>query len=225
MPCRWYSQRLMDTDMELLDRWCAGDRDAGSALFKRYYVPIGQFFANKVECDVEELVQSTFLACVTQRDRFRRQSSFRTFLFAIARYSLYDYLRKRKRKAGKFDPHVTSLRDMGTTPRTRIARRERHAQLLQALSSLPLDTQILLELYYWEKMDNAALAQVFDIEKASVRSRLHRARGRLRAAMDELIAPNSAEQTSLSDLDAWALAMREQRPGPTDPDSQKPIDT
>lgn len=203
----------MDTDLELFDRWCAGDANAGSALFKRYYVPIGQFFANKVESDVEELVQSTFLACVTRRDHFRRQSSFRTYLFAIARYSLYDYLRKQKRHAGKFDPHVTSLRDLGTTPRTRIARRERHAQLLQALCTLPLDTQILLELYYWEKMDNAALAQVFEIEMVSVRSRLHRARARLRARMEELMAADGVAQTSLEDLDAWAHALRDQRPG------------
>ena len=205
--------RGMDPDLELLDRWCAGDAAAGSALFKRYYVPIGQFFANKLQSDIEELVQSTFLACVKRRDHFRRQSSFRTFLFAIARFTLYEHLRKKKRNAGRFDPHITSLKDLGTTPRTRMARQERSAQLLQALCSLPLDTQILLELFYWERMDHNALSQVFDIEPSSIRSRLHRARSLLRTRMADLIASGGGDAPSLENLDAWARALRDEQAG------------
>lgn len=203
----------MDTDLELLDRWCAGDRDAGSELFERYFVAIGQFFANKIKNDVEELVQATFLACTRRRDHFRRESTFRTYLFSIARYTLYDYLRKQQRHSDKFDPGVTSLQDFATTPRSRMARQEQHMLLLQALCTLPIEQQILLELHYWEKMSNAELAQVFDVAMPTIRTRLHRARALLRSRMASLITVKGGQEPSAENLDAWARALENQRPG------------
>ena len=50
------------TDLELLERWRAGDRAAGSALFKRHVGWIERYFGSRVDCDVDDLVQSTFEA-------------------------------------------------------------------------------------------------------------------------------------------------------------------
>ena len=202
----------MSDDLELLDRWCAGDQDAGEKLFERYYVAIGQFFANKVEDDFEELVQTTFLTCMRRRDRFRRECSFRTFLFTIARYTLYDYLRDRARYRGRFDPNVTSVWDMATTPRSRIARQERQQLLLRALCQLPLESQLLLELHYWEQLGNADLAQVFEVAMPTVRTRLHRARQQLRKRMASLLARPDGEPPSVESLEEWVAALQGQRP-------------
>jgi len=44
----------------------------------------------------EDLVQETFLAAIKARDRFKGQSSEKTWLFGILKHKLIDYYRKRK---------------------------------------------------------------------------------------------------------------------------------
>ena len=202
----------MATDLELLERWRAGDRDAGNQLFERHFSSICRFFENKIQGDVEELVQSTFLACVNNRDSFQNKSSFRTYLFSIARYQLYGYYRGKKRDGDALDFGVTSLVDLGTGPRSRLARGEDQELLLNALCALPLEQQVLLELFYWENMEASELAGVFDVAPATVRTRLFRARHALRDAMAELTKKSrSSLDVSVENLDEWARRLRDRR--------------
>lgn len=196
----------MDPDLALLDRWCAGDRQSGNALFKRHFDSVYSFFEHKVGEDVDELVQNTFLACSRSRDAFRRQCTFRTYLFAIARHQLYAHLRRHHGRA--LDGGVTSLADLShTTPGTQIARGQDHQRLLAALRGLPLDTQLLLELHYWEDMDSNALAEVFDVANTTARTRLFRARTALRERLEKTADEPVSVSQSIEDLDAWARAI------------------
>lgn len=203
----------MATDLELLERWRAGDRDAGNELFERHFDSICRFFENKISADVEELVQATFLACVDNRDQFRGQSSFRTYLFSIARYQLYGYFRSKRRDGQALDFGVTSLVDMGTSPRSQIARDEQQRLLLSALCALPLEQQILLELHYWEGMEMADLGEVFAINPTTVRTRLFRARQALREQMAKMADSPVATDMSVVDFDAWARKLERAQRG------------
>ena len=91
------------TDITLLDQWRSGNAEAGEALFERHFDSIYGFFETKCEADADELVQSTFLACVRARDQFRNESSFRTYLFTIARHELYRVLRGRQRDGARLE--------------------------------------------------------------------------------------------------------------------------
>src|SRR5262245_53128434 len=86
-------QRVMDSDLALVGRWRTGDKRAGEELFARHFTDIYRFLANRAGDAADELAQQTFLACVQGRDRFRGGSTFRTYLFAIARKQLYSHLR------------------------------------------------------------------------------------------------------------------------------------
>ena len=48
--------------------------------------------------------------------------------------------------------------------------------MLAALRSLPVEQQLLLEMFYWEDFDRDQLAEVFGVETATIGSRLTRAR-------------------------------------------------
>ncbi len=204
----------MATDLELLDHWRAGDQKAGSKLFERYFTSISRFFENKLDRDVEELVQATFMACLDQRDKFRGQSSFRTYIFAIARYQLYGYFRRNQRAGDVLDFGVTSLADLGASARGIMARNQEHQQLLAALVALPIEQQLLLELHYWEDMKTAELAEIFDVEPTTIRTRLFRARQALGTQLAQLAESGGAEtiHTSLDDLDAWARRLQSKKP-------------
>lgn len=199
-----------DPDLDLLARWCAGDRAAGSALFDRHFADLFRFFETKVGDETEELVQRTFCACVHRRDQFRRQSSFRTFLFAIARFELYAHWRQRARHGQAIDFSEVSLAQVATTPVSRLARNRQRDRLLRALQSLPLESQLLIELHYWEEMDSDELAEVFDISPTTARTRLFRARQALRAHMES--DADLAATPPLGRLDEWVGALRAMRP-------------
>lgn len=198
----------MTPDIDLLNQWRDGDNEAGEVLFKRHFDSIYRFFANKVQGDIDELVQTTFLNCMRARQQFRAQSSFRTYLFTIARNELYRYLRRRQRDDARLDFSVTSLADLAVTPRTRIAGDEERQQLLRALRQLPVEQQVLLELHYWEEMTPIELAEVFDVAQATARTRLFRARAALREEMERLVDAPALSYQSVENLDAWAGQLR-----------------
>jgi RNA polymerase sigma-70 factor (ECF subfamily) len=182
----------MEADVELLDRWRAGENAAGEALFARHFDSLCGFFSTKCHGEADELVQRTLLACLRAKHQFRKESSFRTYLFTVARHELYHHLRQRRRDSERLDFSITSVAELVTTPATRLARDAERRRMLEALRSLPVETQTLLELHYWQELDSEALAEVFETSAATIRVRLHRARRSLR---ERLEAPGAVAST------------------------------
>lgn len=193
------------SDLELLDAWRGGDARAGGLLFRRYFAQLSRFFRNKADLGVEDLIQSTFLACVEGRDRFRETSSFRSYLFAIARHHLYAHYRRQRRAV---DFTQTSVVDLGASPSGPLSRRQETAALLRALRSIPLEFQIVLELTYWEGMKGPEIAEILEVPANTVRGRLSRARAALRQALEAGISAPELLHATLADLDGWAEALR-----------------
>jgi len=179
----------VDPDLEQLERWRGGDQAAGEALFARYFERLCRFFATKCPGDVDELVQRTLLACVRAKDQFRAESKFRSYVFTVARHELYHHLRKRRLDGERLDFSVTSVADLVTTPATRLARNAERRRVVETLRELPVEQQTLLELHYWDDLDIAALAEVFETTPGAIRVRLHRARKALRDRLNPETAP------------------------------------
>lgn len=179
--------RAEDPDLELLERWRAGESAAGQTLFKRHVASLYRFFQSKCDGDIDELVQLTLLGALPAKERFRGEASFRTYLFAIARNKLARYLRDKKRDA-RFALAVAPAAEWITTFRSATVHDQAYHALLDALRALPVEQQMLLELFYWEEVDTIELAKIFDVPAATIRTWLFRARGRLR----ELLAANAS---------------------------------
>lgn len=193
-----------DADLVLVERWRAGDRDAGEALFARHFARVFRFFATKCG-DAADLTQQTFLALLKAQTPFAGRSSFTAYLFTIARHELYRHF-EQLRGDRRFDPEVSSVADLVTTPGTRFDREATHRRLLEALRELPVEQQTLLELAYWEGLDAVEIGEVLECLPATIRTRLHRARNALR---DRLVDDGSADALGMrAELDAWAVLDR-----------------
>ena len=134
----------------LLRAWREGDQHAGSTLFSRHYPSIYRFFLSKVPDAAEDLVQRTFLGCLEAAERFRGDSSVRTFLFGIAHNTLRHHLRGRQRSEQPLDSELVSVAELAPGPSTALGSKQEQRLLLRALRHVPLDTQVVLELHYWE---------------------------------------------------------------------------
>ncbi|MEM9459184.1 MAG: sigma-70 family RNA polymerase sigma factor [Myxococcota bacterium] len=197
----------MTTDAELLYAWRAGDTEAGQQLFKRYYGPVARFFANKIREAPGDLVQETFMGCVKGRDRIREGSNFRSYLFGVAYRVLTSYLRHRYEAPD--DLASVSVLDLDPGPSTILHRSEEVRLLLQALRTLPLELQVVVELRYWEQMTSTDISHVLGIPAATVRGRLRTGRTRLEEVLRTLPASPDVVHSTVSDIDGWAQKVRE----------------
>lgn len=195
----------MESDVDLLNAWRAGDAANGRLLFQKYFQALYRFFANKCD-DPDEMVQQTFLAIVKAKDQFAGRSSFRTYLYTVARHELYRHLRGLQR-ARNFDPALSSIADLATSAGGKLVRNQQHKLLCAALRTLPVESQTLLELHYWEGLDAAALAEVFDAQVATIRQRLSRARLALKDALAASAGAPLAALATVEDMDTWAKSM------------------
>jgi RNA polymerase sigma-70 factor (ECF subfamily) len=194
-------------DFELLDAWAGGDTQAARELLKRYTGPLYRFFERKVEGPIEDMVQDTLVACVQGRDRFRREAGFRAYVFGIARHVLYAQLRAKHRGVGELDLESSCLREVGPTPSEIVAKKKEQQILLEALRHLPVETQVLLELYHWQGLTAQELADVVGIGERAVRSRLHRAKDALRDAVERVAHSPALLESTWADFEGWAKSL------------------
>lgn len=190
------------TDEALLTAWVAGDARSGEVLFDRHFSSLFRFFASKVPTDAADLTQETLLACVEGATAGTEVRRFRAYMFGVARRRLALHFRRRGRAGVDFA--TQSVADLAPGPSTLLSTHERRGLLQHALRGLTLDQQIAVELYYWEGLRTAEIAEILDVAEGTVRSRLERARQELRATLAPTV-PRVAERAA----DAASEPLRE----------------
>ena len=196
-----------DDDDDLLERWRAGDKRAGNALFERHFRSLVRFFRNKVSTGIEDLVQETLLACLRGRDRLRDDNSFRAYMFGTARFQLYEHLRRSAKQEVDVEEH--SVADLAPGLSTAYAKKHEQRLLLDALRRLPIEYQVTLELYYWEGLSGPELAAALGIPEPTVRGRIRRGSERLKVEMEKLAASPELLTSTLGDLEGWLAQLKE----------------
>lgn len=198
----------MSRDLELLEKWRAGDAAAGQELFRRHVETLYRFFCTKVSAGVDDLVQQTLLACLERHHSYEERASFRAFLLGIARFQLYSYFRTNKRDQERLEYETITAFELGPSPSTRAAESKEQQILLEALRRLPVNLQIALELSYWEDMTAPELAVVLGIPTDTVYSRLRRARELLAEHIEALTVGRNALHATETNLETWAASLR-----------------
>jgi RNA polymerase sigma-70 factor, ECF subfamily len=200
----------MPEDANLYAQWAAGDRAAGGYLVDRYLGRIGRFFSNKVvsPSDTEDLVALTFEVCAKNLGKFRGESKFRTYLFGIARNVLRDYVKKKGRQP-EVDFHVTRIADLAPTASVVMGERKEQALLLNAMRSIPLELQIVLELSFFEEMTQAQIAEVLDLPPGTVASRIRRGKALLFERIEAMAENPRLLESTMHGLRDWARSIRE----------------
>ncbi len=193
-------------DLALLDAWIGGDRVAAGELLDRHIEGLSRFFRGKVMGDVEDHIQEAFTRCLARRQSLEPGSSFRAYLFAVARNLLCEQLRKAARQP--VDPALVSVADLSPNASAALRRADDRRLLLDALSQIPIDSQLTLELYYWENLSVDEVARVLEVPAGTVKSRLHRARSQLRQRLETLGEGHPQLSASLECLDEWTIRDR-----------------
>jgi RNA polymerase sigma factor (sigma-70 family) len=136
---------------------------------------------------VEEVMQEVALAAVAQQAPLNERGRVGAWLYKLAVRQALLYRRRRGRQRRLLGCYAEKVGDPGVSlswdPLDRLLRKERRALVREALQRLPpRDAEILL-LKYTEDWSYQELAAHLGVSESAVEARLHRARGRLRAAV------------------------------------------
>lgn len=134
--------------------------------------------------DAFDVAQDSFVKAWQKLSSFKGVSAFSTWLYRITVNTAKDSLseRNRREKEGEIDERIPSDWE---TPEEKILREESVQQLRQALNSLDTDMREILVLREFEGMSYIEISQCLGIETGTVKSRLNRARERLREIIRE----------------------------------------
>lgn len=188
-------------DEQLVERAQEGDRDAFQKLVKRYQDKVYSICYGKVKDDQDamDVSQDVFVKVFQHLENFNRESSFYTWLYRIAVNTSIDFLRKQSRVSKvDYDDSIKSDDDvegneylmpskLGINPDRALDRKELRGKMLEALESLSDKHRTILNLREVEGLSYKELAEVLEISKGTVMSRLYHARQYFQEALEEYL--------------------------------------
>ena len=198
--------QLDDNTTKLLVSWRSGNRDAGDRLLHRYVPELEGFFGKRAGRNADELVQRTLLACTQSVARFEGRSTFRTYLFGIARNQ---YLMYRRAEAYSGAEPVTLTTRPEESPSQLVAVRQEHVLLVRALQRVEPQFALVLRKFYWDEHSLEEIAEELHVPIGTVKSRLARGRGSLKAELAKVSMREELRTAALRELVSWFTARPE----------------
>jgi len=170
--------------------WAAvagGDADAFGLLFEQHARSIYNYCFRRTAngARAEDLTSIVFLECWRRRDIALDPESVLPWLFGIATNVCRNERRSRARHRAALDrlPAPSPTPDIAEDSLDRLEDERRMRTLLSLVSCLPKREQDVLALCVWTGLSYADAAVALEIPIGTVRSRLARARARLKASV------------------------------------------
>ena len=168
-------------DIELLHRAGDGDSAAFHALVDRHAQRLYRLAVSLIgnATDAEDVLQETFVGAFRGLRTFEGRSSVKTWLTRILVMQAAQWNRSRRRRvAGSMDDSIPAA---AGSP-------EAAMDVQAALGRLSPEHREVLALREFERMSYEEIAQVLDVPRGTVESRLHRARSELREKLKDYLS-------------------------------------
>ena len=168
------------SDEALMKAIAAGDESAMRILYARHNVRLYHFIVRLVTDAgrAEDLVSEVFIDVWRQADRFEGRSQVSTWILSIARFKTLSALHRR-RDTQIDDIDMELIEDSANTPEEVVLNRDRSAQLRICLAQMSRDHREILDLVYYQEKSVEEVAEVIQMPKSTVKTRMFYARKRL----------------------------------------------
>jgi RNA polymerase sigma-70 factor (ECF subfamily) len=183
----------------------AGDRAEFARLVETYSAAIYRLAIKMLENsqDAEDILQETFIKAFRHLNTFDGRSSLSTWLYRIATNEALMALRRRKVNLVSLDePDETLEReqeplqivDWCCMPEEELMSAEAHQYLDRAIDELSPNLRVVFILRDMEGLSTQEVEQVLGLSETAVKTRLSRARLRLRELLSEYYGEKMARQ-------------------------------
>jgi RNA polymerase sigma-70 factor (ECF subfamily) len=180
------------SDAEIIRRCRQGEVEPYRLLVERYQDRIYNLSLRLLENaeDARDAAQETFVRAFAALSRFEPDQPFAPWLYRIATNACYGVLRKRKRSVLSLDSLAEWEVDAALAyatgpvdPQEAFLRTAREEEIQAAVMALPVPFRTVVLLRYMEGLSYDAIAKALDKPLGTVKTYLHRAHLRLRAAL------------------------------------------
>ena len=175
----------MDNGASSYRRFLDGDQSGFDELIKDYRVPLIYFiygFLNNID-ESEDVAEEAFMELIVHPHRYSFRSSFKTYLFTIARNKAVDRVRREKKFSGAQIDDM-ELEDIERFDKD-ILKNENSQMLQSAMKKINPEYAVLLRLLYFEDMTNEQAGKILKKNKRQIANLTYRAKISLRRALEE----------------------------------------
>jgi RNA polymerase sigma-70 factor (ECF subfamily) len=192
-------------DVRLIEGLQAGAESDYELLIARFQQPVYNLALRLVAepADAGDLVQEVFLKIFRNIQRFRGQSSLRTWIYRIAVNEAHNYrrwvFRHRHNEVGLEDsdpcgtPHDRNVPDREPSPYDQTLNRERLMLIEEALARINPSFREAVVLRDIEDLSYDEIAEILNINIGTVKSRILRGRDALRQQLTTTLRPAARE--------------------------------
>lgn len=174
-------------DEALVARAQEEDERAFGELIERYETKVYSLALKMLRNpeDAEDVLQDTFLRAYRGLKSFKGHSTFSTWIYRITANSALMKLRKKQLPTVSIedaDERETpiNIADWAPGPVEQLLNQETQEAMADAIEALPAEFRQVFVLRDVEGLSNADVAEILDLSVAAVKSRLHRARLKIR---------------------------------------------
>jgi len=186
------------SDFEIIDEVLNGDVSAFEIIVKKYEKMLYNLAMSKLRHkeNAQDIVQECFLRAYKMLRSYRTDSAFSTWVYRICQNLIYDFYRKNKKtqeislSAASDDDNSDAIKerevaDISQEPSEIVIRQEKIAKIRELIESLPDDLREIIILRDINNYSYVKISEMLDIEIGTVKSRLSRAREKLKKYITE----------------------------------------
>jgi RNA polymerase sigma factor (sigma-70 family) len=178
-------------DEEIVDRILQGEVHLYELLMRKYNLRLYRISMSIINDDmeVEDIMQTAYLNAYLQLTRFKKESSFSTWLTRIL---INESLLHKKKKIKKEQLLTKTVANShyNDTPLKSLMNKELKVILEKAVSSLPEKYRMVFVLREIEEMSTSETMEILDLGESNVKIRLSRAKEILRNELSNYYKPN-----------------------------------
>lgn len=166
-----------DIDLLVMDLK-RGDQSAFKALYTHFFVPMKRFAVSRVgeAAIADDLVQNVWLKIGKRVGRLHDVTLFRSWLYKALRWEIIDWQRTSTRLISTTDSDQDLVADTVNTD---------VLDVMPLLGALDSNERDVVELYYLNELSLNETALALGVPTGTVKSRLSRARNKLRAHYED----------------------------------------
>lgn len=173
-------------DDDALATRASEDFEAFAELYRRYLCPVYRFIRSQTSDDdtAHDLTAHVFFRALSAAKTFRAEGSYKSWIFQIAQNSVSSWGKRNTRSTLVLD-HMPDAEDPAPSPATQAITTEARDLVRAKVAELPPAQREVVSLRYLEDLSISETANVTHRSPGAVRILLHRARLRLRVALQE----------------------------------------
>ena len=183
---------MKNEDAQLVNQFLTGDENAFTRLVKKYQKSVHALAWRKVDDfhTAEELTQDTFLKAYQKLSTLKNPNQFAGWLYVIADRLCIDWHRKQKPSMESLETtsgeeiEESSYHRYEDEQREEASAEHRQRHIRSLLEKLPESERTVVTLHYLGEMTYRAISEFLGVSPNTVKSRLQRARNRLRQEDD-----------------------------------------